>query len=97
MRKTYEIRNYFHPNIKNTKLECDICKASYNIKKNSNFVTTQNNIQEILPYNGNKYHATVQDDTDSEPEIEEIIETGQALMPIKRKLREIKNSTKKQK
>ena len=100
MRNTHEIRNYFHPNIENTKLKCDICNASYEIKvsvtnlknhfakyhkteyqqmltkqkervenikqmnhvqrkKNSNFLTTQNNIQEILPYNGNKFHTSV--------------------------------------
>ncbi|CAG8833849.1 20377_t:CDS:1, partial [Cetraspora pellucida] len=55
------------------------------------------NFQEILSYNGDKYHVTVQDNNDLEPEIEEIIETGQALMPLKRKSEEIKNSTKKQK
>ncbi|CAG8821853.1 22110_t:CDS:2, partial [Cetraspora pellucida] len=84
MRNTHEIQNYFHPNIENTKLKCDICNASYeiqvsvtNLKKHfAKYYKTDyqkilekqkekfkniKEINQILPYNGNKYYVTVQD------------------------------------
>ncbi|CAG8550534.1 3196_t:CDS:2 [Cetraspora pellucida] len=47
-------------------------------KEKLNIITTQNNIQEILLYNGNKYHMTIQDKVNNNTinKIEEIIETG---------------------
>jgi len=124
MRNTHEIRNHFHPNIEKTKLRCDICNATYDIKvqvsnlknhfskyhkieyqqilekqkernenikkinyiqrkENSNFVTTQNNIQEIQPYNNKRYHTTIHDENENEYLTEEktieIIDKGQVI------------------
>ncbi|CAG8762778.1 22562_t:CDS:2 [Cetraspora pellucida] len=47
-------------------------------KEKPNIITTQNNIQEILSYNSNKYYAIVQDEVNDNTinEIKEIIETG---------------------